>query len=61
MYKINFQLIVATNPEQVTILDGLYQRGIQNNVPDLKLLEPNEIKQIEPNCVVSNCFGHEFI
>jgi len=50
-YKKIGKLIVATNPEQVTILDGLYQRGIQNNVPDLKLLEPNEIKQIEPNCV----------
>ena len=51
-YKKIGKLIVATNPEQVSILDGLYERGLQNNVPDLKLIGKNEIKEIEPNCVV---------
>jgi len=46
------QLIVATNAEQVGRLDNLHDRGIQNEVPDLKVVGPEEIRDIEPNCVV---------
>ena len=54
--KISFhfiKLIVATDPEQVTLLDGLYKRGLENGVKDLRVLASNEIRDIEPNCVVS--------
>ena len=47
-----FKLIVATNEEQDKRLDNLYERGIKNNVRDLKILVGDEIKKIEPNCVV---------
>lgn len=46
---------MATNPEEVGRLDNLYERGIKNDVPDLKIVGPEEIKEIEPNCVVSFC------
>lgn len=48
----SFQLIVATSPEEVARLDNLHERGIKNEVPDLKIVGPEEIKEIEPNCVV---------
>ena len=44
---------MATDPEQVTLLDGLYKRGLENGVKDLRVLASNEIRDIEPNCVVS--------
>jgi L-2-hydroxyglutarate oxidase LhgO len=50
---------VATNNEEAAQLNELYQRGLQNNVPGLRLVEAHEIKQIEPNCVVSNYEHHE--
>lgn len=50
-YKKVGKLIVATNPEEVGRLDNLYERGIKNDVPDLKIVGPEEIKEIEPNCV----------
>jgi len=42
---------VATNPDQVKILDDLFDRGTKNQVPDLRLVDSNQIKEIEPNCV----------
>ena len=47
------QLIVAVNAEQVSRLDNLYDRGVKNEVPDLKVVGPDEIRDIEPNCVVN--------
>lgn len=43
---------MATSPEEVGRLDNLYERGIKNDVPDLKIVGPDEIREIEPNCVV---------
>ena len=52
-FRVCLQLIVAVNAEQVGRLDNLYDRGIKNEVPDLKIVGPDEIRDIEPNCVVS--------
>ena len=49
-----FQLIVAVNEQEASRLDGLFERGIQNNVRDLRLVTGPEIKSIEPNCTVPN-------
>jgi len=49
-YKKVGKLIVAVNEEEASRLDGLYERGIQNNVRDLRLVTGPEIKSIEPNC-----------
>ncbi|SHH36624.1 NAD(P)/FAD-dependent oxidoreductase [Tepidibacter thalassicus] len=42
-------LVLAFNDEEVKILDELYQRGIVNEVDGLKILNKQEIKEIEPN------------
>ncbi|CAH1646604.1 unnamed protein product [Spodoptera littoralis] len=44
------KLIVATERHEIPILLDLYDRGIQNGVKDLQLLEGNEIREIEPLC-----------
>ena len=52
LFVLCCQLIVATTPEEALRLDKLHERGIKNNVPDLKVVGPDEIKEIEPNCKV---------
>ncbi|RUS72272.1 hypothetical protein EGW08_019960, partial [Elysia chlorotica] len=50
-YKKCGKLIVALDPEELPRLDGLLERGQQNGVPDLRMVGPDGIKDIEPNCV----------
>ena len=51
-----FQLIVATTPEEVSRLDVLWEKGQKNEVPELRMIGADEIREIEPNCRVSiNC------
>ncbi|KAK6183693.1 hypothetical protein SNE40_011123 [Patella caerulea] len=45
------KLIVAVTPDEIPRLDKLYERGLENGVKDLKMVGPDEIKNIEPNCV----------
>ncbi|XP_060605399.1 L-2-hydroxyglutarate dehydrogenase, mitochondrial-like [Ruditapes philippinarum] len=45
------KLIVATEPEEIPRLEALLERGIENGVKDLRMIEGNQIKDIEPNCV----------
>ncbi|KAI5744634.1 L-2-hydroxyglutarate dehydrogenase, mitochondrial isoform X2 [Diaphorina citri] len=48
-YKKCGKLIVALN-EQLEPLHDLYERSIQNNVKDVRLVSAEEIKTIEPYC-----------
>lgn len=34
-------------------LEKLYQRGLENGVKDLKILDSKQIKEVEPYCEVS--------
>ncbi|XP_050541818.1 L-2-hydroxyglutarate dehydrogenase, mitochondrial [Daktulosphaira vitifoliae] len=49
-YKKCGKLIVATNENEIKRLIDLYERGMQNSTPDIKLLDEHEIKTIEPHC-----------
>ncbi|XP_017481777.1 PREDICTED: L-2-hydroxyglutarate dehydrogenase, mitochondrial isoform X1 [Rhagoletis zephyria] len=49
-YKKVGKLIVATSEDEVGRLMDLYERGQKNLCPDLKLIDENEIKEIEPYC-----------
>lgn len=40
------------NQDEANRLNELFQRGLTNKVPGLKMINSDEIKQIEPNCVV---------
>jgi L-2-hydroxyglutarate oxidase len=44
------KLVVATTPDEVVRLEQLQQRGEVNGVPGLRLLSPDEFRQIEPHC-----------
>ncbi|XP_071601213.1 L-2-hydroxyglutarate dehydrogenase, mitochondrial isoform X3 [Heliangelus exortis] len=44
------KLIVAVEQEEIPRLKALYERGLQNNVPGLKLIGPKEIQAKEPFC-----------
>lgn len=50
-YKKVGKLIVATNPLEVERLHNLYERGLQNNCPNLQMIDEDQIPEIEPYCV----------
>ncbi len=42
------KLVVATNPSEVALLPNLVKRGTQNGLENLRILNSEEIKKIEP-------------
>lgn len=56
-YKVPYldvgKIIVAINSKEESELESILNRGIQNNVPDLKLISGNEAKKLEHNIVCS--------
>jgi len=42
------KLVVATNQQEKNALKNLFNRGLQNGLKDLKILNQNEIREIEP-------------
>ena len=42
------KLVVATNPSEVALLPNLVKRGTQNGLKNLRILNSEEIKKIEP-------------
>ncbi|XP_035704551.1 L-2-hydroxyglutarate dehydrogenase, mitochondrial isoform X4 [Folsomia candida] len=49
-YKKVGKLIVAVKPDEIPRLQNLYDRGLKNNVPGLKLIDGQQIKDYEPYC-----------
>lgn len=47
------KLIVATEESQIKGLNDLYERGLENGTPDIKMIDGHDIKTIEPYCKVS--------
>ena len=43
------KVIVATNTDQFESLEQLYKRGVDNGVPNLKIIGPGELREIEPH------------
>ncbi|XP_025419927.1 L-2-hydroxyglutarate dehydrogenase, mitochondrial [Sipha flava] len=44
------KLIIATEESQIKSLYNLYERGLENGTPDIKMINGNDIKTIEPYC-----------
>lgn len=42
------KLILATNESEIPKLENIYNQGIANNVPNLKIIGHDEIKKLEP-------------
>jgi 2-hydroxyglutarate dehydrogenase len=51
-YRKCGKLIVATSAEEVKRLEVLMSRALQNNVPDVKMVDAAQIADIEPHCKV---------
>lgn len=49
-YKKCGKIIVAVENKELPELNKLYQRGLENGVKDLKVLNSKEIKDVEPYC-----------
>lgn len=49
-YKRCGKIIVAVEERELPQLEKLYQRGLENGVKDLKILNSEEIKEFEPYC-----------
>ena len=48
------KLIVAVEQEEIPRLQALYERGLQNGVQGLRLIQQEDIKKKEPYCRVSD-------
>jgi L-2-hydroxyglutarate oxidase LhgO len=52
-YEVPFnncgKLIVATSPEEVSVIEGIRQTAVKNGVDDLVVLDKEEINRLEPN------------
>lgn len=48
-YKKNGSLVVAFSEEEMSTLKDLYDRGVANGVPDLRIIDKTELKALEPN------------
>jgi len=48
-YKQIGSLVVAFSQEEMKTVDELYKRGIANGVPDIRIVEQNELREMEPN------------
>ncbi|MBB1194684.1 L-2-hydroxyglutarate oxidase [Flavobacterium sp. SOK18b] len=44
------KIIVATEKEELPLMNGIYDRGIANGLLGLKRINAQEIKEIEPHC-----------
>lgn len=49
-HRVCGKLIVAIEPEEIPYLMELHRRGTANGVPGLRLLEPAQLREIEPHC-----------
>ncbi|QKJ64827.1 L-2-hydroxyglutarate oxidase [Flavobacterium sp. M31R6] len=49
-YDLCGKIIVATEKEELSIMSGIYDRGIANGLLGIKKINAQEIKEIEPHC-----------
>ncbi len=49
-YDLCGKIIVATNNEELPLLDNIYKRGIENGLQNLQYLSREEFREIEPHC-----------
>jgi L-2-hydroxyglutarate oxidase LhgO len=48
-HEICGKIVVATTPQQVPLLNNLFERGQANGLEGLRMLGPSEIREIEPH------------
>lgn len=48
-HEICGKIVVATTPEQVPLMQNLYDRGLQNGLTGMEILSPEQLREIEPH------------
>ncbi len=48
-YNICGKIILATGEKEIPAMNSIYERGVQNGLDGLKILDESELKQIEPH------------
>ena len=48
-YELCGKVVVATDESEIPALEELYRRGIANGVPNLRMLNGDQIREIEPH------------
>jgi len=48
-YDLCGKVIVAVNLEEVNRLDALYKRGLENGISDVRIIDSQELKDLEPH------------
>jgi L-2-hydroxyglutarate oxidase len=48
-YKLTGKIITAVSKNQIPLLENIYNRGIENGLTGLKIIDTDEIKKTEPN------------
>ncbi len=54
-YKNNGSLVVAFSPEEMDHVRALYERGLANGVPQMSILNEEELKAMEPSLAPEAC------
>ena len=49
-YELCGKIIVATDKKELTALENVYQRGLQNGLEGIRRIDREEIKSKEPHC-----------
>ncbi len=49
-HEVCGKIVVATNETEIPYLQSLFQRGIENKVEGIELIDPGQIREIEPFC-----------
>jgi L-2-hydroxyglutarate oxidase len=49
-YELCGKIIIAGEEKQIATLEGIYQRGVQNGLEGIRMIDSREAKEIEPHC-----------
>lgn len=49
-FELTGKVVVATRKTQISILDGLLERGLQNGLTGTRAISLDELKELEPHC-----------
>ena len=49
-YDVCGKVVVATSKEELPFMDKIFQNGLTNDTEGIEKIDPQQIKEIEPNC-----------
>ena len=49
-YELCGKVIIATEEKELPVMQSIFERGLQNGLPGITILNAQEVKEIEPYC-----------